>query len=251
MAQASIIQTPCWFDILNWDSDFFGYRVVRLKPGVTVENITAVQTELKEYKVRLVYWSAAPEDSTLQTLITKLGGTLVDKKTTFVKTLTVALAKPNSRVTVTSFTATELTPELRALAIQAGLFSRFQVDQNIGYAKFAELYCLWMEKSVLHQLAEDVLVVCDETKSPQPVIGVTTVGQKNGIGDIGLVTVDEKYRGLGIASALMQAADQWFLQHNYQTVQVVTQGDNVAACRLYAKTGYTIEKVEWLYHCWL
>lgn len=241
---------PRWFDLLQWDSDFFGYPVARVQAAVTPDDLPAVQAELIQYQIRLAYWSVRPEDTVVQGCLARLGAQLVDKKTTFVKTLNHEPPKGAATAAVSEYTAETLSPELRVLAIQAGLFSRFQVDPRIGYDKFVELYTLWMEKSVRRELAEDVLVVCDNDKPNQPVIGVATVGQKAGVGDIGLVAVAEHYRGQGIASALMQACDQWFYYHHYTKTQVVTQGDNAAACKLYGKAGYTIGQVEWLYHYW-
>lgn len=242
---------PQWFDLLKWDSDFFGYPVARLTSAVTPIDFPAVQAELKHYQIRLVYWSVRPEDAVLQNQLEQLGAQLVDKKTTFVKVLDHQPSVSTTAVAVGSYAATTLSPELRALAVQAGLFSRFQVDPRIGYDKFTQLYTLWMEKSVRRELAEDVLVVRDLTRPDQPVTGVATVGHKGSVGDIGLVAVDEHYRGQGIASALMRATDVWFYNHHYLRNQVVTQGDNVAACRLYAKAGYQVGLVEWLYHYWL
>lgn len=243
--------TPQWFDILSWDSNFFGYPVARLKSVATPADLVAVHQELEKYRVRLVYWSVPPDDSAVQDRLAQLGAQLVDKKITFIKLLDHEPSQLSTSVAIRSYAAKTLSPELRALAIQAGLFSRFQVDPHIGYNKFVELYTLWLEKSVRRELAEDVLVARDTTKPEQPVTGVATVGHKGTIGDIGLVAVDEHYRGQGIASALMQAADKWFYDHYYRNIQVVTQGDNVAACGLYIKAGYHVGQIEWLYHYWL
>jgi dTDP-4-amino-4,6-dideoxy-D-galactose acyltransferase len=50
---------------------------------------------------------------------------------------------------------------------------------------------------------------------------------------------------------LVCAAQAKFIEAGYRIGQVVTQLDNVAACRLYEKCGYHLEKLENFYHFWL
>ncbi len=80
--------------------------------------------------------------------------------------------------------------------------------------------------------------------------GFVTLGQKNNRGDIGIIAVDGKQRGKGIGKSLMLSAEQWFANHGYTDMQVITQGGNEAACRLYESCGFTIEKTEYVYHIW-
>ncbi len=48
----------------------------------------------------------------------------------------------------------------------------------------------------------------------------------------------------------MTSAEKWFSNSGYKSIQVVTQGDNIPACKLYESCGYTIESVELFYHIW-
>jgi dTDP-4-amino-4,6-dideoxy-D-galactose acyltransferase len=77
---------------------------------------------------------------------------------------------------------------------------------------------------------------------------IVTVGEKKHRGDIGIIAVDTEFRGKGIGTALMQSAESWLAKLNYKSMQVVTQGDNKPACKLYENCGYTIESVEYFYH---
>jgi dTDP-4-amino-4,6-dideoxy-D-galactose acyltransferase len=76
------------------------------------------------------------------------------------------------------------------------------------------------------------------------------VGEKNGRGDIGLLAVDSSMRGKKLGIALVNAAQQWTIENGFTTAQVVTQGENVSACRFYEKCGYRIDKIENVYHFW-
>ena len=82
------------------------------------------------------------------------------------------------------------------------------------------------------------------------IIGITTLGEKSGSGEIGLVAVDEKFRGLGIAYDLIHYTDNAAFDHGYSKISVVTQLDNKGACRLYEKCNFQIESITNVYHYW-
>jgi ribosomal protein S18 acetylase RimI-like enzyme len=50
--------------------------------------------------------------------------------------------------------------------------------------------------------------------------------------------VDEAYRRIGIATALMQAAENYFKDDNIGGFQLFTGGDNYTAQTFYEKSGY-------------
>ena len=80
---------------------------------------------------------------------------------------------------------------------------------------------------------------------------MVTLGEKNLRGDIGLIAVHPDHRGKKMGENLVYAAQTWFRSHGYTEGQVVTQGRNNAACNLYTKCGYVVEKEEYFYHIWL
>jgi dTDP-4-amino-4,6-dideoxy-D-galactose acyltransferase len=99
------------------------------------------------------------------------------------------------------------------------------------------------------ELCDMVLVVQEEgSKIP---LGMVTISIEGDVGQIGLIAVSERQRGRGLGRQLLEAADRWMLSQGAKTAQVVTQLQNVAACRLYENGGYQIEKIEYLYHFWL
>jgi dTDP-4-amino-4,6-dideoxy-D-galactose acyltransferase len=77
-----------------------------------------------------------------------------------------------------------------------------------------------------------------------------TVQATAGIGNIGLIAVAETQRGRGIGSLLIEAAHGWMAAAGAKKSTVVTQAANVPACRLYERTGYTLEHAENFYHFW-
>ena len=69
-------------------------------------------------------------------------------------------------------------------------------------------------------------------------------------GKIGLLGLAADQRGRGLAQALAGRALGWFFTAGCEQVSVVTQGRNLAAQRLYQRTGFLTQKVQLWYHKW-
>jgi len=242
------------YQILAWDSDFFGFTVARISSThCDAGQLGSILTVLRNQRVRLAYWSTSETlDQVQRDSVTALGGRFVDEKTTFLIDLKSngdsAKQSVKIDVLVEEYNPGMSQAELRALAIQSGEYSRYAVDPNIPRAKFEELYTIWMDKSLTKEMAEEVFVI---RNMGEQAVGMTTAGKKANRGDIGLVAVDSNFRGRQYGELLVRHALHWFDIHEYRYVQVVTQGTNMAACRLYSKCGFAVEKEELFYHFWL
>jgi dTDP-4-amino-4,6-dideoxy-D-galactose acyltransferase len=232
---------------LAWDSDFFGFRVARItRPRLTPEELRQLLDELRAAAVRLVYWPAANE-AELRERGAQLGGILVDEKTRFVADLPGQIELPEKSA-VKLYIASEVSPELEQLAIASGAQSRFRVDPRLPPERCDHLYRRWIERSVSREIADAVLVWHSDAGK---LGGMITAGHHAGRGQIGLLAVDAAYRGQGIGGQLIAAAHQEFIRRGYHSAEVVTQGANGAACRLYQRCGYRVEQVELFFHFWL
>jgi dTDP-4-amino-4,6-dideoxy-D-galactose acyltransferase len=237
------------FRILEWDSDFFGFTVGCLtEPRMDGGRLGGVLRELAAMGCRLVYWPSDPEDAESQRVAADHGGFLADRKLTF--TLDIA-TRPvpscaSSSARITEFQSPETSDILYRLALQSGVYSRFYVDPRFPRHLYEKLYREWIRKSVSHELAHVVLVAA----IGEATVGLTTLGTKGG-GNIGLVAVDESARGQHVGTALMSAAIERFRELGCRRVQVVTQGANQAASRLYQRCGFGIERTEYFHHFWL
>jgi dTDP-4-amino-4,6-dideoxy-D-galactose acyltransferase len=233
---------------LEWDSQFFGMPVATILPEkLGQEDLVEVMALLQENGVRLTYWASDPGDRKSQRAAIDCRGTLVDRKITYVTIAGEApLPSGGPAWPVETYEEPFTNSDLETLAVQAGRYSRFRVDPRIPEKKFIEMYTLWIRKSVDREIADAVLVVRHQGK----IVGMVTVGEKNGRGDIGLIAVDDGMRGKQVGATLVFAAKAWAFGRGWNTAQVVTQGENVAACRLYERCGYRIEQIRNVYHFW-
>jgi len=232
------------YQILKWDSDFFGIKVAKItEPELTEVDLSNIILDIRQKGVKLVYWAASDEYNFAK----KLGGILVDKKTTFAIDLKNLNLKDDYSDIVEAYSPDMNTRELKDLAIQSGKYSRFAVDPNFKREKFIALYETWIKQSISKEIAKEVLVIRESNK----IVGMITLGEKNGKGDIGLLAVDHSCRGKKYGKALVISAQQWFITNEYSLGQVVTQGLNIPACNFYKKCGYSVGKIEYFYHFWL
>jgi len=235
------------FEMLDWDSAFFGFKVARIiPPSLAADKLAGVLTQLRQQQVTLAYWFSVDDDSSRK-VAAEHDGFFVGTRVTYTSALNPT--PPSSAAeAITSYQAADVVPELASLALAAGEYSRFRVDPQFPAEKFKALYATWLRRSVQKEIADDILV----WKDPEGKIGgMVTVGQKEGRGDIGLIAVAPEFRGHHVGQDLLEAAQLSLVGRGLRLVQVVTQGENISACRLYEKCGYQREKTESVFHFWL
>lgn len=224
---------------LEWDTNFFGFGIARLENNMDEPRLKEEINQLKKEGIKLVYCFCRDSDDCFEKY-----GQLVDKKVTYYKLLENDILP--TVYSIEEYNEKEPTEQLYDLAIQSGIYSRFNVDKAFSNDKFVELYKTWIRNSTRKQIAFKVLVA----KEDENIVGMITLGEKEGRGDIGLLAVDSQYRGKSIGRSLVNAAQNEF-KNLFNDCQVVTQNDNSAACTLYESSGYTKEKTEHIYHVWL
>ncbi|MDA1544143.1 MULTISPECIES: streptothricin N-acetyltransferase SatA [Bacillus] len=60
------------------------------------------------------------------------------------------------------------------------------------------------------------------------------------------ITVDKKYRTLGVGKRLVDQAKKWAKEGNMPGIMLETQNNNVAACKFYEKCGFVIGGFDFL-----
>jgi dTDP-4-amino-4,6-dideoxy-D-galactose acyltransferase len=231
---------------LDWDTAFLGVRVSRITDStLDAGQLAATIADLRDSGVGLVYWSAQGEARA--EVVERLGGQLVDRKLTWVADLREPLPAVSSATAVQPFATWMSASVLEALAVQSAAHSRFTVDPKMPRDVTERLYRTWMRRSLSGDLARVVLVACEGRCE----VGMVTVTEGDAGASIGLLAVDATARGRGHGGALVSAAQHWARERGNARIRVVTQTANVEACRLYQRSGFTIDAVEFVYHFWL
>lgn len=236
-----------YFDLLSWDSQFFGYRIASIRPDCLDSNeMDRVVHELKNQQVVLMYCFVDPDDAISAGSIEKSSGILVDSKITFFAPVSREENYPKTDF-IRTYNLEYASDKLKELALQSGIFSRFRTDPNFQNNEFEKLYIEWIEKSVKRIISDEVLVYYEEDIEK----GFVTLSVKDDVGSIGLIAVDENERGKSIGKKLMSAVLNYLSEKKVKIAEVATQEANEAACRFYRSLGFEIKNKINVYHLWI
>ena len=237
--------------VLEWDSQFFGYPVGRLLELNSTDSAQAVQECVRKSGCRVVYVGTTEEKP-------ELSGHFV------LTQVELQCSIRNSDEWVVQATRAEdetqgAGPELVLqsylgsadeslvqLALQAGWSSRFCVDVRFGRAAFERLYATWIDRSCTRELADVVLTA----SLGQGWVGLVTAAFNPPTAKIGLIAVHREARGLGIGRHLMAKVARLAAASGCDRLSVITQTDNVPAIRLYERMGFQQSQLIHWYHIW-
>lgn len=235
---------PVNVERLPWDSDFFGCSVGRVNlsekgvdPGALKKAILDADCDLT-YVFLPVLGGTISEIEKPRGALVDLGGRCCDLKTVYRKTVDGNRGVPQKDVV----SATQMSAELEALAYASGWCSRFVSDNRLSKF-FKPMYRKWLERD----LARGRVFVYPSAEHPK---GMVTASICDGLGKVGLVAVDAKSCGKGIATTLLANMEEWLASQGIHECEVVTQGVNVAARHLYEKVGFKLHSQMEVWHVW-
>lgn len=232
-------------EYLDWDSKFFGFKVFHWKKKILFKNgFLVLSNFIKNNDVELVYYSSNKKINESPNWIPNIEIKFLIEKISYSKIINSDQTK--SQISFSDSDEVLPNENLYNIAIQAGKFSRFNLDDKIRKDKFEELYRLWIFNSLHNKKEEKVIVY----RSNKKIIGLITLKKLDRSGTIGLIAVDSKYRGKGIGKVLLNWAEHWFIENGCNIITVITQSENKPACKLYESFGFQIEKKELFYHIW-
>jgi dTDP-4-amino-4,6-dideoxy-D-galactose acyltransferase len=241
---------PC--ELLPWDTEFFRCRIARVC-GETLrpEQVEPIDDWSRRNRIQGLYFLARADDPVTLRTVGQHGFSLVDIRLTFehkvMPARDLAGSDPRAGTRIRPATAGDVTG-LQAIARTAHTATRFFNDSHFPRQRAEDFYSTWIALEVQGR-AQIVLVAA--TSADQPVGYVSChlepVPRR---GQIGLVGVSAEFRGQGIGKNLVLAAMDFFGTLDVREVTVVTQGNNLAAQRLYQQCGFLSRDLQLWYHKW-
>lgn len=241
---------------LPWDSQHFEIPVGQIiTPELTDSELGGILSLAKEKGYHLIYWATSPERIVPLPILRNFSGSLVGRKVTYQRKLSSeftfgVMKKPSNTFKVIDYPPLPANQQLLTLALIAGGHSRFHKDPCISREKFARMYHIWINRSTLHEIADVVFIVPDASNREE-YLGMVTGSAKNGMGKIGLMGVQKKVQGQGIGSLLIKRLHEWLLSNGIHNSEVITQKDNVQACKFYERSAYLPASLQHYYHFWV
>ena len=226
---------------LKWDSNFFDKQIAQIN-GCNSDDKTIIAeiNSLFQKGIECIYLNI---NRTIN--LSEFDSILVDKKRTYIHN------NPNHKylnfsdnISIQSPKFQGKSSDLYSLGIQSGEYSRFKLDSHFSKEDFENLYKRWVDNSLNEEFADYVITAIDS--SP---IGFVTAKINLDRIKIGLIATDKLYRGKGVGTLLMQEIQNEASKKSLK-VEVVTQAENLPACRFYEKSGFTISDEIFVYHIW-
>jgi dTDP-4-amino-4,6-dideoxy-D-galactose acyltransferase len=229
-------------DLLEWDSNFFGVRIGRVRPGPF--DPAAVVAWQRENQIQCLYYLAEVHDTDSIHAAQDLGFHLVDIRTTFYTILPVhPFLDPTTPLR--KAVGSDL-PALRELTVGSFIHSRFYHDPHFPREKCDELYAVWVEKQ-LHQKDAQVWVTDDEY-GVQGFVTVLDLNQRRT--SISLIGLAVQARGRGLGHTLVNFILRERSEYGFSEFEVVTQACNSSAMNLYQSCGMRILSQQVWLHGW-
>lgn len=245
----------CWRH-LAWDSGQLGMPAARIDLLVSAGGfeeaidrksalLNTVAEECRAQGVRYLTARVGASDHSTIRALTRESFDLLDGLLTFSLKLREAVPRPVSRGLEIRLCRPPDLDELLAITRSAYTCDRFHVDRALAPGVADRLYEDWVRRSCSGQEADAVMVT---TRQGQVLAFVTCKLRRDSdagasTGTIGLVATAEEARGLGIGSATLEGALDWFRQQDVEVVEVGTQMQNAGACRLYEQAGFRVARM--------
>jgi dTDP-4-amino-4,6-dideoxy-D-galactose acyltransferase len=233
---------PCSY--LDWDSSFFHKRIARVNGHlITPDSISPILEWCEQNNIDCLYFESASDNDTSVIVAEEAGFHLVDIRVELNCKMADEPIPPARKPRL--FQESDLEP-LQKIASNAYRDSRFYYDSNFSREQASELYRHWITKSC--QGYANAVFVIDHNDHPSAFI--TCHIEPDAKGRIGLVGVSPDARSTGLGISLVRTAQNYFYDKGIHEINVVTQGRNIAAQRLYQLNGFKTSSVTLWFHRW-
>jgi dTDP-4-amino-4,6-dideoxy-D-galactose acyltransferase len=218
-------------ELLPWDTEFFGFRVGRLyADALTASVASEARKWCRSHDISCLYFLGSTNPSE-----TAEGFQYVDERVTY----RWEVKSPEElSPSVRPVEAQDL-GELEVIARRSHRDTRFYADPFFSRERCDELYATWIRQSC-EGWADAVFVCLDDNRAA----GYITCRADS----IGLIAVAEHAQGRGLGRQLVTAAQRYFWTRGAAAIEVVTQGRNQAAKRLYERCGFEKKSTQGWYH---
>lgn len=238
-------------DRLEWDSDFFCKNIAYLYPKRLRESIVKFAfKKCQEEDIDCLYYLCNCHDPESVRIAEEYGFHFVDIRLTYEMSI-----DPDSYVhNLTQIDDLQIRescpkdiPVLSKIAQTSYMHSRYYFDRHFSTEHCQRFYRDWIVKSTKGKFDDIVFV----TLIHDQVAGFISCQKTTpNMGKIGLVGISQDFQGQGLGRHLVQKAIEWFRKENLPFVEVVTQGRNLNAQKLYQSCGFTSKRTELWYHKW-
>ncbi|MEW5869941.1 MAG: GNAT family N-acetyltransferase [Chloroflexota bacterium] len=245
---------PC--QLLQWDTEFFGYRIARLQADrLDAQILESVYAWSETHQIQGLYFLAVADDIHTIRLAEDHGFRLVEVRLNMERSLKDwdPLTRPKAAedVLIRDIRPEDL-PILQEIAATSYVDSRFYFDPHFSEDKWQAYYATWIKKSCQGAAAGGADIALAAEKDGQVVGYITGLIDKNDPtqGQYELTGVRISARKSGVGQELFRSGLDRYVQHGVQRVWLATQGRNVPTQRMVQRNGFITRSCQLYYHKW-
>jgi dTDP-4-amino-4,6-dideoxy-D-galactose acyltransferase len=235
---------------MNWDSGFFKSNIAFLSSVCLTKNIeNYVQNFSESNDINLIQFRCNCHDRETVRIAENNKYLFVDIRLTMEKSINDTFIPVDKRKGIDFRKAVKADIEgLVECGKSLYYDSRYYYDKNFDNKKVDEFYSGWIKKAVLG-LFDDFCYALYENNKP---IGFCTIKLKNRYSaSIGLLGIHQNYINEGLGQYMLNMVIGELYKDGITYIDVVTQGRNYSAQRLYQRCGFLTLSNELWYHKWL
>jgi dTDP-4-amino-4,6-dideoxy-D-galactose acyltransferase len=237
---------PAACELLEWDGDFFGFPVARVRePALDPETAGSIDEWCAQYGVRCLYLLLDADDRGSARVAAAHDYRLVDVRVTLRHDLDPVPA-PDPDVPIREAELRDL-GALTALAARSHRDSRFYHDDGFPRERCDALYATWIEQAV-HDPHRWVGVREVEGRA----VGYQAVRPPDnaGVAAMEILAVDESHRREGIGRNLLFAGLRWGSSAGAIAVETATQERNRVSVETHLALGFVCTRRDAWHHKW-
>lgn len=230
--------------ILEWDSRFFGKRIGRVRSScLTAAESKGIIEWGRDQHLDCLYYLADGAKPGAAMEAEKYGFQYMDMRVTLNRDLTRGF--PERANTEIRLAREGDLVQLKKMTHENHTISRFFADPHFDPQRSAQMYEIWIENDLRRTNGQLwVRTIQDQA------VAYTSVTLQGETAEIGLVGVDSAHRRKGYGAELILWTLQQLSREGVKSVDVVTQGSNIAAQILYQKCGFLTKSIDLWYHKW-
>ncbi|MFH0737374.1 MAG: GNAT family N-acetyltransferase [Candidatus Micrarchaeota archaeon] len=232
---------------LDWDSGFFGFKIAKATSYRMSERMASfIDRWCRERSVRCLYYLCDCDHAGSVEVAERHGYHFTDIRVRFELDMEGFLPRGTWAEAIKGCVESDL-ERIKGIARSSYVQSRYYFDGNFDKARLEEFYSGWLENTFRSKDGK-VFVAHLHGKIVGYISG--EISNKGRLGRIILVGVEGAHAGSGVGGQLVDAMLDYMHGRGVYSVEVVTQGRNIAAQRLYQKSGFKIVSAHIWYHKW-
>lgn len=233
--------------LLDWDSFFFGFPISLVGSKYLTENIQLlIEDFAKSNQLKLIQYLCNCHDDISVKVAEENRYHFTDIRLTFQYKFPAVL---KTFINDTSCRLANESHIVDLISMTEDLYkdSRYFYDGNFDLTKINHFYSEWLIKAIKGTFDHECYAWFIKEK---PVAFCTVRYSSDNQANVGLFGVHKDYSGKGYGKKLLLSVIEILAKKRVMNLEVVTQGRNYAAQRLYQSVGFKTKETELWYHKW-